>query len=353
MYRNTYCEVNLQHIVDNYKYLQKISNSKVIGVVKGNAYGHGIIEVATALVEAGIECLGVATFDEAIYLRSFIDEEIDILLMGHCDIDVFTVAVKKNISIAISNYEQLKYVPKEMKIHLNFNTGMNRLGMRDHLKCLQFVRQRELNLEGVFTHFGTADHNDAYYSMQVFEFKQILKSFENMNIKYVHAQNSASLLLENRLLPGCNTVRIGLGLYGMKCNEIIFSKNLKPALSLYSYVSAINFLKKGDFTSYDARYIAQKDEIVATVAIGYADGIIRANSGREVVIKNKRYPIIGRICMDQLIILIDENVMLNDRVELLGENISVDEVASYLKTINYEVTTIISKRVMRKYINNK
>ncbi len=361
MYRNTYAIVNLDCLKSNIENLIEYSGKEYhFAVVKANGYGHGAIEVAKVAMEVGVTHLAVAFLDEAISLRKEYPN-VPILVLGYTEPEFFKIASKYAITLTVSNLEQVEkivnYEGKPLKIHFKFNSGMNRLGFSTIEEIREaYVKLKynpNLNLEGLFTHFATADEkNTTYYVKQLKLFKEVVDDI-GMYFKIIHCQNSAATLYPIDDMNYCNASRLGIAMYGYNpSTENVTSVELQPALKLYSEVSSILTLKAGEKIGYGATYTLEKDGVIATVPIGYADGIIRANSGREVAINQKRYKIVGRVCMDQLMILADKSINIGDQVELIGETVRMKEVSKFLNTIDYEVLCTISDRVPRVYFEN-
>jgi alanine racemase len=207
---------------------------------------------------------------------------------------------------------------------------------------IQSIKEKEhVVLEGAFTHLSTAGSNDNYYKMQV----DTLKEFDTEGL-LLHVNNSAGMLAYDDFY---DAGRLGIAMYGLRPYEGELPVELKQAFSLHAKITNVKRIEEGEAVGYGATFIALKPEYIATIAIGYADGWIRAHKGREVCINGKRYKTIGNVCMDQLMILVDETVQLGDVVELINDDITVDEVAEDMNTINYEVTCSISDRVPRVF----
>jgi alanine racemase len=254
----------------------------------------------------------------------------------------------------MSNFDQIENcpkLPKPIKIHINVDTGMNRLGFRSHddiKKALRFFDKNEdFIVEGIYTHFSTADENFTYFDFQLGRFMAIYKML-GYAFKMIHVSNSSAQMKFEKQIPFTTHTRLGISLYGLT-ND--FNKDiLKNTFCLKTRISQLNILHAGDRLGYGADYIATSPEIVAVLPIGYADGFIRKNSGGDVEINGKRYPIIGRVCMDQMFVRVDNTVSKNDEVILFGGLVSIDEVAKRLDTINYEIICDVTKRVPREYI---
>ncbi|MGN7178174.1 alanine racemase [Paenibacillus sp. FSL R5-0490] len=364
MYRDTWAEINLDHISYNVESMKKHvkEGAKIIAVVKANGYGHGDAAVAKAALEAGASSLAVATLDEAIALRMK-KIEAPILVMGASRPEHAGEAASNNISLTVFQQEWLvkaaEYVENgTLNIHIKLDTGMGRLGIRsrDELAGIESVikRDKRFLLEGVFTHFATADSLDnAYFETQLSRFEEMIGWLEVLP-KYVHTSNSAAGLRFPK--AHMNAVRMGISMYGLSPSmEIkhVLPFELKEAFSLHTSIVHVKKLHKGEKVSYGATYEAQEDEWVATLPIGYADGWIRKLQGQEVLAEGVRVPIVGRICMDQCMIKIPHEMPAGTKVTLIGEQgkekIPVDEIAEKLETINYEVTCMVSSRVPRIY----
>ncbi len=357
MFRRTYANVNLDNIKSNMRETIKFAKKEyAYAVVKANAYGHGAIDVSKACLDAGATHLAVSSLDEALQLRKEFSK-VPILVLGYTEERDFAIASKYAITLTITNMSQIEKLSKfsePLKVHFKVNTGMNRLGfnssedVREAYVALRY--NSNVVTEGIFTHFATADMMDiAYYLKQFRKFERIVDDIGKY-FKIIHCQNSAATLHPLEGMEKCNAFRLGISLYGYRPSLEKEPKiELKPAIEVYSHVSNINRLKKGSKVGYGASYVLEQDGIIATIPIGYADGIIRANTSRSVVINGNRYPIVGRVCMDQLMILVDETVKMNDRVELIGPNITVEELSKHLNTIDHEVLCLISSRVPRIY----
>ncbi|WP_201781419.1 alanine racemase [Sporosarcina globispora] len=365
MYRDTWAEINLDHISYNVEYMKRHveEGTKVIAVVKANGYGHGDASVAKAALEAGASSLAVATLDEAMALRK---KKIaaPILVMGASRPEHAGEAAARNIALTVFQKEWLsqakEYVEdgEVLNIHLKFDTGMGRLGIRsrEELAGIESVikEDKRFLLEGVFTHYATADSLDnGYFEKQLSRFKEMIGWMETLP-KYVHTSNSAAGLRFPK--AHMNAVRMGISMYGLAPSMEIKSElpfQLKEAFSLHTTIVHVKKLHKGEKVSYGATYEAEEDEWVATLPIGYADGWIRKLQGQEVLAEGKRVPIVGRICMDQCMIKLPNEMPVGTKVTLIGEQgegkIPVDEIAGKLETINYEVTCMVSSRVPRIY----
>jgi alanine racemase len=274
--------------------------------------------------------------------------------MGIVEDEGLIKASEEDITITVSNFDQietLKKLKKNLTIHLNVDTGMNRLGCKNDHTILEAVRILKENpkvfIQGIYTHFSTADDNKIYYDIQMRRFRQILEMID-YHFEMIHISNSSSTIKYEADIDFTTHARVGISLYGLTLDP--GNDFLKNTFSLYTYVSQIKTLNIGEKVGYGAVYTAKQSEILGVLPIGYADGFIRLNQGGEVEINKERYPIVGRICMDQMFVRLDENVKKTDRVTLFGGQITIDEVADRLETINYEIICQIGSRVPRQYI---
>lgn len=348
-YRGTYALINLKNIKDNVKTIIKNypKYRYYIGVVKADSYGHDGIEVVRSIIDGGCNYLAVATLDEALTIRKEI-KDIPILCLGIVNIEYLSICLKENITITVNNLEYLKSITTVgLKIHIKLDTGMNRLGIKDKKELIDtynLALSKGLFVEGIYSHLYQAESN-INNEKQLQRFKQLLSNIDLSNIPIIHLQASEGIinLEKNVFINGC---RLGIMMYGFTSNK---SLNLKSTFSLYSEVIQINNLKPNDTLGYNGLYVASENTKVAVVAIGYADGIIRKNTGRDVYINNKKYKVIGNICMDMLFVKVDDDVKVGDKVEILRDNNHILEVSNYLETIPYEIICSISKRVPRIY----
>ena len=352
MYRNTYVEINLKNIEDNVrKIINKYNNyNYYFGVVKADSYGHDDIKTVKAIIKGGCNYLCVATLDEALEIRKEITD-IPILCLGVIGIEYLNICKEKNITITIPSLEYVEKLEQinisEIKAHIKINTGMNRLGIKkkEELKeVYEIAKNKGIEIEGIFTHIYEAD-NQEKYQRQIDIFQEIITIIPIDEIKIIHT--SASDAMTNYPKPdNINGCRLGIIMYGFTDKKEL---DLQSTFKLVSQVIQINELEPGDTVGYNGIYEAKEKEKIAVVAIGYADGIIRKNTGRTVFINNKEYPIVGNVCMDMLFVKIDDNVHLWDKVEILKDIDHINNVANHLETIAYEVLCSIGKRVTRIY----
>lgn len=360
LFRKTYTLINLDYLKYNINNIIKKYNNYTyyFGIVKANAYNHGDVEISKELIKNGINYLGVSSLDEALNIRKKI-KEINILIMSPIDYNQIKIASKNNITITINSINYLKSIintKHKIRVHIKLDTGMNRLGIKDNKELIDTINliksNKNIIIEGLYTHMANADSEDkTFYEKQIKKFNNITKNIDLNIFKIIHIGNS-STLLNHKKLKYINGIRIGLIMYGIKPFDTNII-DLKPILSLHSKVIQIKEINKDEYVGYNLNYKAKKKEIIAIVPIGYADGIIRKNTNRYVEINNNKYKIIGNICMDMLIIKIDNKVKIDDDVIIIGNTIDCNYIAKHLNTINYEVICSISDRVHKIYIKNK
>lgn len=370
-YRDTWAEIDLDAIFYNVQSMKQHvgSHVEVIAVVKANAYGHGDIQVAKTALEAGATRLAVAFLDEALALRKKgISLDVPILVLGATNPQYAPLAASQNIALTVFRadwFEQaIVYAPYEqpLNVHMKLDTGMGRLGAKTKEEVQQMIHAIEQHpsfiLEGVYTHFATADEqNIDYFS---FQYDTFLHMLEWLSIKppLIHCANSAAgLRYPDRIF---NAVRFGISMYGLAPSQEMKSLlpyPLKEAFSLHSRLTHVKKVKGGEKISYGATYGAETDEWIGTVPIGYADGWLRRMQHFSVLVDGKRAPIVGRVCMDQMMIRLPYELPVGTKVTLIGEQqgdrISVDDVAAHVNTINYEIPCTISYRVPRIFLKNK
>ncbi len=347
MYRDSYVEVDLDALKNNIQYFTSKSNKKLIGVVKADGYGIVDYIEAKTLKEAGVDYFAVSSLDEALRLRKH-DLKGGILILGQVPEDAMDIIRENDLSIVTLSMPFVKDTDlKGIKVHLKLNTGMNRIGINveDAKKCLDLLKEKGAVIEGVMSHFSSAD-DDAKYSQKQYQlFKDTVLSL-NYDFPMIHmAATDGSIIVNDDI---CNAERIGLGLLGLSS----YKTSLRPVISLYSHVSMLKQLKPGDTVSYGRHYTSDGTGYLVTIPLGYADGFYRANTGKKVWCENEYGTIVGSICMDQMMILFEHEHETGAKVELLGEHIDVTERARQLGTIPYELYTSLSDRLTRRYIKN-
>jgi len=350
MFRDTWMEVNLDAIVENVKYIKNICQKKFIAVLKADAYGCGDSYVSKAVIEAGADMIAVSSLDEALMLRNE-GYDGDLLILGATNYSDVKVLIKNNISTAAYSLEYVKNIIKDdctnLKLHLAYDTGMNRLGFKslDELhEAFTLLKDANCNIEGIFTHFYCSDEKDHIKTNNQFGlFKEAVESL-NHNFKWIHCDNSdATIFFKDDISNAC---RVGISLYGISP----YTNDLKQVVSLYTKIFMTKNVEKGATIGYGATYTTQDDEIIGTLPIGYADGFIRRNQGRKVYVNGEDCEVVGRICMDQCMIRLPHEMDSGSLVEIFGPHISLEKMADELDTIPYEIICLISGRVTRKYI---
>ncbi|HHW38452.1 MAG TPA: alanine racemase [Bacillales bacterium] len=368
-YRDTWVEVDLNCIYENVQNTKKHLSGEVdiIAVVKANGYGHGAYAVAQTALAAGATALAVAFLDEALELRKK-GIQAPILVLGWTRPEDVQIAAKHHITITVFQLEWLhsavEFLESNQTIHfhLKVDTGMGRVGIKEQHEANEIINftleNPQFKMTGVFTHFATADELDlTYLEKQYHRFLTSLGWLKDRNIqlKTVHCANSATALR----FPdkAFNAVRLGISMYGLSPSPAIKEQlpfPLKEAFSLKSKIVHVKQMVTGERVSYGATYEIIENEWIGTVPIGYADGWIRKLKSSDVLVNGERCPIVGRICMDQLMISLPGQAPVGTEVTFIGkqnnEEIHIDEIAKILDTINYEIPCMISSRVPRTYI---
>jgi len=372
--RPTRAEINLKLLNNNIDKIKSYldPNTALMTVVKANAYGHGIIDIGKKALKSGARSLGVAIPEEGAQLREA-GIACDILVLGSISPNQIELVLDYNLSVCIFSHDiaellnqRAKEKNKNIKVHIKIDSGMGRIGVRDSDEalslCFAIKDMKNLILEGVFTHFACADECGSKYSLiQLERFKSILADIGKKGVytKWVHASNTASII--NYPQAHFNMVRAGIGIYGYGPDS--GSKEnltLEPILSWHTEVSYLKEIEEGCSVSYGRTFVAKGARIVATLPVGYGDGYSRLLSNRGwVLIRGEKAPIIGNICMDQMMVDVTgiPEVRVGDHVVLIGrqgnEAIFADDIAKLCGTISYEVLTNINNRVPRIYVEDK
>lgn len=359
--------IDLKAIRQNLFALKQLCGQKmVLATVKANAYGHGAERVASYL-EKDVDYFGVATVSEGVALRKCGIKK-PILLLGYISEASYTDVILNDITVTIYNLYQylsfakfLSLTQRKAKVHVAVDTGMSRLGfaydtqLEDIIsvcKCENFV------IEGIFTHFACSDKKKSCYdAFQKKNFRSVLKKLKEkgINIPIIHTDNTSAII--NGSLPQGNMVRPGIGLYGV--NPILDDENtFIPAMELSSVIADIRLIPRGRGVSYGKSFCAKTKTKIATVAIGYADGLPRRLSNKgKVIINNSFAPIVGKVCMDYIMVDITNLscAKIGDKVIIIGKSqdkiITVDEVAKICDTIPYEIFTQITERTEKLFVD--
>ncbi len=350
--------------------------TKLLASVKANAYGHGAAEIAGRAVAAGVDYLGVAFLDEALQLRNA-GITAPILVLGYTPPAGYLPAREQGITLTLYRNEMLDAAAElptsgpKLKIHVKVDSGMGRLGLLPGREAESFLERAfalpQVEIEGLYTHFARADEADkAYTNMQIDRFASVVgyAGKAGMPIAIVHTGNSAAGID----LPEHtgNMLRLGIGMYGLYPSGEVRTDEvpLEPILSLKTSVVHVKELAAGEGISYGTRYFTQRRETIGTLPVGYADGFSRMLSGKaEALVRGRRVPVLGTICMDQCMIRLDDafvpgepSIAPGEEAVLVGRQgdgvITAEEVADKLGTINYELTCMLAARVPRVYVSN-
>ncbi len=367
----TWAEINLNAIEHNYNLAKKLSgNKEIMPVIKANAYGHGAVEIAKFLSELGAKYFAVATADEAVQLRTNgIDDQILILGASHAScfhsvLEHSLIQTVPSLEYACCLNEYAISQNKRAKVHIKADTGMGRIGFDARSEksvetavkeILQMRNMKGLEIEGLFTHFATADipkDSFALHQHRMFSLLEEAIKNEGMDIPCKHISNSGDIV--NYSDNEHSLVREGIILYGYMPDKQSLNRNFIPAMSVKTRVSHVSFIKEGESIGYGRSYVAPCNMKVAVIPIGYADGYPRALSNRgKVLINNNLCPVVGRVCMDQTMVDITGlEVNVGDTVTVMGPlpAMSVEDIADEVGTISYEVLCNVSSRVKRVYI---
>jgi alanine racemase len=366
--RPTLVEVDLSHLADNFHAIQaKVAPALVMPILKANAYGHGLVQVARLMETLGADYLGVAVLEEGILLR---EQGIltPILVLGGILGNQVPYFIQHNLTITASSVDKLWQVDEvaeqlgeRAKVHLKIDTGLERIGVHYYSaeSLLETALQcKHIEVEGIFSHFANSDGADLSYArLQLERFQEVLSFYDKHAIappRYRHIANSGAILQ----LPeaGFDMVRPGLLLYGVYPSpETARSVQVHPALSWKSRVVYFKVIQPGDPVGYGSTWKSDHMVRAVTVPVGYGDGYFRSMSNQaEVLIRGKRYPVVGTISMDQIVVNIEWDTAYNDdEVVLIGEmgdnQIKAEELAAWAGTIPYEIMTNINTRVPRVY----
>ena len=363
--RDVYAEINLDAIRHNFTEIRRRinPNSKLCAVVKANAYGHGAVEVSKVAVECGADFLAVATVEEGLELRRA-GFDLPILILGLIPQASADFVVINDLIQAVADFELAEKISaaavkldKLAKVHLKIETGMGRIGVAKD-KAVELAQKisalPNVELEGIFSHFADADNPDRTFTKrQIKIFSEVANKIRSagVEIKICHLAESAAALD----IPEAHfdMVRSGIINYGLyPAADFPKTIELRPAMKLVARIVYLKKIPAGTSIGYGREFIAERDSLIATLPIGYADGYIRAYKNFHVEVRGQLAPIAGRVCMDQTMIDVTDidGVQVGDEVILFGSDlISIDDAAKHLNTINYEVTCLVSARVPRVF----
>lgn len=368
-YDRSCVEISLDALRHNFAEIRKVTapGAGILAVVKADAYGHGAYETATTLLECGAAGLCLATIDEAVDLRRR-GIKAPMMTLGFTDKSRYADAVRFDIEQAVYSYDIAKALSdeavsqgKQIKVHIKLDTGMGRIGFAtDGSGTEEIVRSCRLPgiiPYGVFSHFAVADTDDDSYTMKQYDaFMKQIKVLEDEGIVFEkkHICNSAGIMRFPQM--HLDLVRAGIILYGLMppgCPEPPVKLDLIPVMTWYAKVIHVKTIPAGATVSYGRHFTAERETEVATVGIGYADGLSRRlSNGFELVIDGEKCPIIGNVCMDMC--MVDTTDMkvrpkVGDKVIVFGRERLADDLADRIGTINYEITCVVGKRVRRLY----
>lgn len=362
-HRPTIAHINLAAIKHNIQAELRRTKpgTEMFAVIKANGYGHGLVEMARTTLAAGATGLCVAILDEALALREA-GITAPILVLGITPVSWAQLACKQDIALTVGDQQWLTdaapMLNGQLRVHLALDTGMGRIGFQkptelaDGLTVLTQYSNK-FNFEGVFTHFATADEADHRYFDHQVQRWQAMMAVLPQRPRYVHVSNTATSLWHEAC--NGNMIRFGVGIYGLNPSggSLTSPYPLEPALRLTTRLAFVKRLAAGDSVSYGATYTAKQDEWIGTLPIGYADGYPRRMQGFYVLVDGQRCEIVGRVCMDQLMVRLPHEYPVETLVTLIGqdgaETITMQDIASYAGTIHYEIATNLNMRIQRVY----
>ncbi len=367
-----WAEIDLDAIAHNTREIKKLTGSKVemMGVVKADAYGHGVLEVVRTLLDNGVTQLAVSMLDEAIQIRKM-GIDVPILVLNYTDPARADEIIHNRVTQTVFSTDLAQALSaaavrlgKDVRIHVKVDTGMTRVGFIPGYNAVRNImeisRLPGIILEGIFTHFASADESDKSYTLMQFErFMNLCTELirAGIHIPVKHVCNSAGILQYPEM--HLDIVRPGIILYGLYPSREVAGKiDLRPAMTLKANVIFVKDVDKDTYVSYGRTFRTDRKSRIATIPIGYADGYTRLMSNKGRMLVNGEYaPVIGRICMDQCMLDVTDlkhDVHVGDEVVIFGRQngscISVDEIADQVGTINYELVCIIGKRIPRVYL---
>ncbi|MBC7188711.1 alanine racemase [Candidatus Aerophobetes bacterium] len=370
MLRPTRVEIDLDAVVYNLRQIRlKVGeNVKIMAVVKADAYGHGALEIAKAAISGSAEWLGVANVEEGVKLREGGIKN-PILVLGLSFPEEGELAIKYELSQTVCTLEfarnlsiRARKIGKPARVHVKIDTGMGRIGIIAE-EAVDFIKRLlvfdGIKLEGIFSHFARAEEkNGEFTTKQIQRFNMVINELEREGIKVPirHIANSAAIL--NFPATYFDMVRPGIMIYGLyPSDNLANSLSLKPVMSFKTCIVYLKDVPPGTSLGYGRSFVTRKKSKIATLPVGYADGYSRKLSGKScVLIRGKRAPVVGRICMDMMLVDVSHipDVKIGDEVVLFGrqgeEEISVQEIASLQETINYEILCNVGNRVFRVYL---
>lgn len=377
-YRMTRAEVDLDALRHNLGEFRRALGPDILlmAVVKANAYGHGAVKVAEEALDFGVDYLAVAFLDEALELRRH-GINAPLLVLGYTPPEGVEVAREHGVTLTVFDRDVLRAAAESsaasvdaqpLRVHVKIDTGMGRIGIHDERDACAFIEEAlstpGVLVEGLFTHYASADEEDKTYTRKQHDkFSSVVQYFraKGITFPYLHAGNSATGIDTPEWTY--NMLRLGIGMYGLYPSDEVNHERvrLQPVMSLKTGVVMVKQLPPGSGISYGVNYVTKDHERIATLPIGYADGFTRQLNGKaEALVRGRKMPVVGNICMDQCMIRLDgaagQEVSVGDEVVMFGrqgdEAITADELAKKLGTINYEITCMVSHRVPRVYVRD-
>ena len=361
IHRDAWVEINISNLENNIREIKKNvpQGIKLLGVVKADAYGHGAVMLAPTMLAEGIDMLGVASIDEGADLRQA-NINCEVLVLGAVPVWAVESAVKNDLSISIFSEGHIKACEQaykrtgiKPKVHIKLDTGMNRIGVRAD-EAVDFIKRVQkldyINLQGIFTHLAAAEELDKAKE-QILKWNSVIDNVDTTGL-LLHILNTAGTICYD--VPNSNMRRVGIALYGLYPDfpDIEFRKpKLKQLISLKGRIVNIHIAKEGEGVSYCHTFVAKGERIIATVPIGYADGVPRLLSNKiKGVVNGVEVPQVGNITMDQMMFdITGVKANIGDVITLLDEEHLIDEWANILHTINYELTCRLKVRLPRVY----
>ena len=386
LYRRTFAEISIDNLVNNWHQIKNVVNDDrfICPMVKANAYGHGDVQVSLALERAGAQVLGVCLIEEGLFLRSS-GIQAQILVFRGFDKQGAQKILEYQMTPVVSSWEQIKALESvaddPVKVHLKFDTGMKRLGFDiDQIEDLftYFKKSKKLKLKAVLTHLAFAEdalNPDGFTAKQLSLFAQVVNHFKPLNV-FSHVLNTAAIAALAKVTSEKLThttgphillqqpwgLRPGLALYGYQSNLAFKALDLKPVMTLKSVVNNIRDVNENETVSYGGTWTAARDSRIAVVPLGYADGMHRLISNKgKALFANQLVPIIGRICMDFLMLDVTDVIGMDDASKWIDEEViffgynekgillSADDVATWAQTISWETLTSVGERVPRHF----
>lgn len=361
IHRDSWVEINIENLAHNAKEIRKNvpADTKLLAVVKADAYGHGSVMLAPTLLASGFDMLGVASIDEGADLRNA-KITAEILVLGAVPVWAVESAVNADLAISIFSKEHLAACQSayrrtriKPKVHIKLDTGMNRIGVSVD-EAVEFIKEAQaadyLNLQGIFTHFANAEDR-AKTQLQIDKWNKVISQIDTAGL-LLHIQNTVGTMCYD--VPKSNMRRVGIALYGLWTDmpdDKGFRPDLRPVMSLKGRIVNIHIAKASEGVSYGHTFVAKDDRTIATIPVGYADGVSRGLSNRIFgTLNGKQVPQVGNITMDQMMFdITGVEASVGDIITLLDDKNTVDNWANLLGTINYELTCRLKVRLPRVY----